>query len=83
VCGHYGLDTAVGEELHLIDAGLAVPTWTLAAIDVVLVDAVVYNVPLILTGNLQYAVVSGTVDFLLGTLDEDDGLSSYLDGAEG
>ena len=83
MCGHYGLDAAIGEELHLVDAGLAVPTWTLAAIDVVLVDAVVYDVPFVLAGELQYAVVGGTVDLLLGALDEDDGLSSYFDGAEG
>ena len=81
--GHYRLDASVGVELHAVDTGLAVPTGTLAAVDVVLVDAVVYNVPLILTGNLQYAVVSGTVDLLFGALDEDDGLVGYLDGAEG
>ena len=83
MCGHYGLDTAVGEELHLIDAGLAVPTWPLATIDVLLVDAVVYDVPFILARNLQHAVVGGTVDLFLGALDEDDRPVGYLDGAEG
>ena len=83
MCGHYGLDAAIGEELHLVDAGLAVPTRTLAAIDVVLVDAVVYNVPLVLAGNLQYAVVGRTIDLLLRTLDEDHRFSCYLDGTEG
>jgi hypothetical protein len=83
VCRHYGLDATIGEELHLIDAGLAVPTRTLATIDVVLVDTVVYDIPLILARNLQYAVVCRTIDLLFGALDEDDGLVGYLDGAEG
>ena len=83
MCGYYGLDTTIREELHLVDAGLAVPTWTLAAIDVVLVDAVVYDVPFILTRNLQYAVVGRTIDLLLRTLDEDHRFSCYLDGTEG
>jgi hypothetical protein len=82
VCRHYGLDATIGEELHLIDAGLAMPTRTLAAIDVVLVDAVVYNVPLILAGNLQYAIVCRAIDLLLRTLDEDDRLVGYLNGTE-
>ena len=82
MCGYYGLDTTVREELHLVDAGLAVPTWTLAAIDVVLVDAVVYDVPLILAGYLKHTVVCGAIDLFLGALDEDDGLVGYLDGAE-
>ena len=83
MCGHYGLDASVGQELHAVDTGLAVPAGTLVAGDVVLVDAVVYDVPLVLAGNLQYAVVGRTVDLLLGALDEDDGLVGYLDGAEG
>ena len=83
MCGHYRLDTSVGVELHLVDAGLAVPAGTFAPVDIVLVDAVVYDVPLILAGYLKHAVVCGAIDFLVGTLDEDDGLIGYLDGAEG
>lgn len=83
VGGGDGLDAAVGVELHLVDAGLAVPAGTFAPVDIVLVDAVVYDVPLILAGYLKHAVVCGAIDFLVGTLDEDDGLVGYLDGAEG
>ena len=82
VSGSYRLDAAVGVELHLVDASLAVPAGTFAPVDIVLVDAVVYDVPLILAGYLKHAVVCGAIDFLVGTLDEDDGLVGYLDGAE-
>jgi hypothetical protein len=77
------LDAAVGVELHLVDAGLAVPAGTFAPIDIVLVDAVVYDVPLVFARNLQYAVVCRAIDFLLGALDEDDRLIGYLDGTKG
>ena len=83
MCGYYRFDAAVGVELHLVDAGFAVPARTFAPIDIVLVDAVVYDIPLILAWNLQYAVVCGAIDLLLGALDEDDRLIGYLDGTKG
>jgi hypothetical protein len=83
MCGHYRLDTSVGVELHLVYAGLAVPAGSLAPVDKVLVDTMVYDVPLVFTGDLQHAVMSRAIDLLLGALDEDDGLIGYLDGAEG
>ena len=82
VGGDDGFDAAVGVELHAVDAGLAVPAGTFAPVDIVLVDAVVYDVPLILAGYLKHTVVCGTIDLFLGALDEDDGLVGYLDGAE-
>lgn len=82
MCGHYRLDTSVGVELHLVDAGLAVPAGSLAPVDIVLVDTMVYDVPLILARYLKHAVVCGAIDRLAGTLDEDDGLGCHLDGAE-
>ena len=83
MCRHYGLDAAIGVELHLVDAGLAVPAWTLAPVEVVLVDTVVHDVPLILARYLKHAVVCGAIDLLFRALDEDDGLIGYLDGTEG
>ena len=80
---YYGLDASVGVELQLVYAGLAMPSRSLVPVDIVFVDAVVYDVPLVLLRELQYAIVSGTIDFFLGALYEDDRLFSYLDGAEG
>ena len=80
--GYYRLNAAVGVELHLVDAGLAMPAGTLAPVEVVLVDAVVYDIPLILARYLKHTVVCGAIDLFLGALDEDDGLVGYLDGAE-
>ena len=82
MCGHYRLDTSVGVELHLVYAGLAVPAGSLAPVYIVLVDTMVYDVPLVFTGDLQHAIMSRAIDLLLGALDEDDGLIGYLDGAE-
>ena len=83
MCGHYGLDASVGVELHLVDTSLAVPTGSLAPVEEVLVDAVVYDVPFILVRYLKHAIVCGAVDFLFGALDEDDRFIGNFDGAEG
>ena len=83
MCRYDRFDAAIGEELHLVDTSLAVPTGALVPIEVVLVDAVVYDIPLILARYLKHAVVCGAIDFLFGALDEDDGLIGYLDGTEG
>ena len=81
--GHYGFDATIGVELQLVDAGLTMPAGTFAPVEVVLVDAMVYDVPLVFTWELQHAIVGRTVDLVFGALDEDDGLGSNLDGAEG
>ena len=42
------------------------------AINEIGIDAVIDEIPLVATGNLQHAVVCRAVDLLVGFLDEDD-----------
>jgi hypothetical protein len=57
-------------------------TGILTAFYVILVDTVVNNVPLVGSRNLQYRVVSGTINLALGILTKDDWLLSHFNGAE-
>ena len=59
-------------EGQTVDAYLAVDAGRKVAVDVVLVDAVVDDVPLVLAGNLQDAVVCRAVDAVLGLLLDDE-----------
>ena len=52
MCGHYGFDATIGIELQFVNTGLTMPTGTFTPVEVVLVDAMVYNVPLVLIGEL-------------------------------
>ena len=70
VRGNDGLDGAVVVELHLVDAHFAVHARLV--LDVVLIDAVVDDVPLVFSRNLEHGVVCRAIDFLVGALDEDD-----------
>ena len=65
--GGDGDDVALLVELHLVDAHLAVHSGTafLAVVDEVFVDAVIDDVPLVLAGYLEHAVVGCAVDALL------------------
>ena len=78
-----GLDGAVFVEIHAVDADFAMYTGTFVALDVILVDAVIYDVPLVGVGNLEHTVVGGTVDFTLVVGTQNDGLLGHFDRTEG
>lgn len=78
-------DMAFLVEGHTVDAHFAVGAGFGAAVDVVLVDAVIDDVPFVLARQLEHRVVCGAVDKLVGLLEEDGGIGSvnHLDGSEG
>ena len=70
--GNDGLDGAIGVELEAVDAYFAVDAGLV--VEVLLVDAVVDDVPLVTAGHLDDGVVGGAVDALGGILAEYHGL---------
>lgn len=79
--GDYRADGSVGVELQAVYADFAVDAGAFFRGEVVLVDAVVDDVPFVRAGELQHGVVGGAVYFFLGVLDEDHGVTGYGDGA--
>lgn len=68
--GNNLLDGSVLVEVHTVDAHLTMEAGAIGlGEEVTLVDAVIHNIPLITTGNLQHAVVCRTVDLLASILD--------------
>lgn len=59
------------------------PARAFVAVDVLLVDAVVHDAPLVGAGDVEHRVVGRAVDLLVGTLDEYRAWVGHLDGAEG
>ena len=65
-CGCHRNDTALLVERQLVDTYLAMDARIV--VNEVLVDAVINDVPLVLTGNLEHRVMSSAVDLVLGFL---------------
>lgn len=77
-----GTDGSVGVEVEAVYAHFAVNAGILVAFNVVLVDAVVYDVPLVGFGNLEDGIVGGAVNLSLVVLPQDDGVCGHLDGSQ-
>ena len=78
-----GLDGAILVEVHAVDADFAVHTRAFFALDVILVDAVIDNVPLIGVGNLKHTVVGRAVNLTLVVGTQDDRMLGHLDRTKG
>lgn len=70
--------------MEFVDADFAVGARTRDAVEIVFIDAVVDDVPLVFAGDLEYGVVCRSVDELLGRLLKDGGVGAvhHLDGTE-
>ena len=80
-CQFHPLDGTVSIELQAVNADLSVRAGRQAFVKVVLVDAVIDNVPLVRAGLTDDRIVCRTVYLLFRILDRDDRVGSYLDRA--
>ena len=67
-------DAALLVERQTVDAYLAMGAGNTAAelaVYIVLIDAVIDNIPLVATRNLEHGVVGGSIDLVLGLLTDD------------
>ncbi len=71
------IDAPVVVERQFLYAYLAVNAGTV--VQIVLVDAVIHDVPVVGTGHVDHRVVACAVDFLRRILDDYDGIGSHLD----
>ena len=73
--GNNGLDRAISVEFQAVDAHFAVDARLV--VKVLLVDAVINDVPLVFAGHLDDRVVGSAVDSMGGVLTEYYGLVSH------
>lgn len=76
----YSLDSAISIEFQFVDAYLTVNAWL--EMDVILVDAMIDNVPLICAGLLDYGIMGGAINLVLWVLNQSDRFLGYLDRTE-
>ena len=77
---NYSLDGSIGIEFQLVDANLTVNTWL--EMDVILVDAMIYDVPLICAWLLDHGVMGCAINLVLRVLNQNDRILGYLDRTE-
>ena len=77
---NYSLDGSIGIEFQLVDANLTVNTWL--EMDVILVDAMIYDVPLICARLLDNGVMGCAINLVLRVLNQNDRILGYLDRTE-
>ena len=80
MCRHYSLDGSIGIKFHLVDADLTVNTWL--EMDIILVDAMIDNIPFICARLLDYGVMGSTINLMLRVLNQNDRILRYLDRTE-
>ena len=78
----YRNDTSLLVERHLVDANLSVESRAEITAQIILIDSMVNDIPLILSWEFEYRVVSSTVDFVLRILNENYRLFCNLDVSE-
>ena len=76
-------DGAIGVEGHAVDADFTMVAGTLLLVDIVLIDAVIDDIPLVLAGHLDDAVVRRAIDLGTRLLHQHDAVLSHGDGAHG
>lgn len=76
----YSLDGAISIEFQFVDAYLTVNTWL--EMNVILVDAMIDNVPLICAWLLNHGVMGGAINLVLWVLNQSDRFLGYLDRTE-
>ena len=64
---NHSLDGAIGIEFHLVDTDLTMNTWLM--MNVSLVDAMIYDIPLICTWLLNHGIMSCAINLMLWVLD--------------
>ena len=74
---NYSLDGAIGIEFHLVDTDLTVNARLM--MDVILVDAMIYDIPLICAWLLDDGVMGCAINLMLRVLNQDDRVFGYLD----
>lgn len=77
---NYSLDGTIGIEFHLVDADLTMYSWLM--LDVILVDAMIYDIPLICTWLLNDGIMGCAINLVLRVLDQNDRILGYLDRTE-
>ena len=74
---NYSLDGTIGIEFHLVDADLTMYSWLM--MDVILVDAMIYDIPLICAWLLNHGVMGCAINLVLRVLNQNDRILGYLD----
>ena len=77
---NYPLDGTIGIEFQLVDANLTVYAWL--EMDVILVDAMIYDIPFIGTWLLNHRVMGCAINLMLWVLNQNDRILGYLDRTE-
>ena len=82
LCGFHRLNGSVRIEEHAVDTGLAMNTWAFFPLNIILVDAMIDDVPFVASQYLKYTIVGRAIDFVGRVLNEHDRLLSHLNGAQ-